>query len=380
MANNLQAFQIFAKPVGARCNLHCQYCYYLDKNILHQASKGALMDDETLEQYIIQHIGAADSGIIVFSWHGGEPTLAGLNYYKKIVRFQKKHKPDHCKIINGIQTNATLLNDDWCRFFASEDFVVGVSLDGPKKINDLHRKTIANKSAFELTMKGIDLLNKYKLSFEILCVVHSVNVNDPLGIYRFLKQTGTQYIRFIPLVEKEITSVMNSNNVPSEKYGHFLNAIFDEWKNNDIGKIKVQIFEEALRTAFNLEHSLCIFREICGEVPVIEHNGDFYACDHFVNSDHLIGNIKKTSLRQLIDSPEQKAFGLKKLNTLPKYCLACSVRNMCNGGCPKNRFIESPDGEPGLNYLCRGYKIFFNHIKPFVNEIRIAHADQPKDN
>ncbi|MCF8298714.1 MAG: anaerobic sulfatase maturase [Saprospiraceae bacterium] len=379
MANNLQAFQIFAKPVGARCNLHCQYCYYLDKNRLHQGSNGALMDDEILEQYIIQHIQAADSSLIVFSWHGGEPTLAGLNYYKKIVRLQQKYKPAHSKIINGIQTNGTLLNDEWSRFFASEAFVVGVSQDGPQKINDLHPKTIANKSAFELTMKGIDLLNKYKISFEILCVVHSVNVNDPLGIYRFLKQTGTQYISFIPLVENEIRSRVNPENVPSEKYGQFLTAIFDEWKNNDIGKIKVQIFEEALRTAFNLEHSLCIFREICGEVPVIEHNGDFYACDHFVNPDHLIGNIKKTSLRQLIDSPVQKAFGLKKLNTLPKYCITCSVRNMCNGGCPKNRFIESPDGEPGLNYLCRGYKMFFNHISPFINEIRMAHLNQAKE-
>jgi len=335
------------------------------------------MDDETLEQYIIQHIEAASASTIIFSWHGGEPTLLGLDYFKKIIQLQKKHQPVNSHIINGIQTNGTLLNVEWCRFLARENFTVGVSVDGPEEIHDLFRRTQANKASFSKTIAGIELLKKYKIIFEILCVIHAKNVEVPIQLYDFFKNIGAKYISFLPLVEpyNSFKSMTTPETVSAEKYGQFLCAIFDEWKANDIGEIKVQIFEETARTAFAQEHSLCIFRKTCGGVPVIERNGDFYTCDHFVNPAHLIGNIKSTSLSTMLNSPRQVEFGKAKRDSLPGYCLNCEVLEMCNGECPKNRFAKTPEGEDRLNYLCKGYKIFFSHIQPFVNEIRNAYLN-----
>lgn len=375
MANELQQFQVFAKPIGASCNLNCTYCYYLNKNKHYPETGNRIMNDETLEQYIIQHIEAASASAIVFSWHGGEPTLLGIDYFKKIIQLQKKHQPANSHIINGIQTNGTLINDEWCQFLAEKNFTVGVSIDGPEEIHDLFRRTPANQPSFSKTIRGIELLKKYKIIFEILCVVHDKNVEVPLHLYDFFRILGAQYISFLPLVERRNGFITNES-VSAEKYGRFLCAIFDEWKANDIGKIKIQIFEEAARTAFKQEHSLCIFRKTCGAVPVIEHNGDFYACDHFVNPAHLIGNIKYSSLSIMLNSSKQVAFGKDKWDSLPRYCLNCEVLEMCNGECPKNRFTKTPDGENGLNYLCKGYKIFFSHIRPFVNEIRNAYMIQ----
>ncbi len=364
-------FQVFVKPVGAQCNLACPYCYYLDKQEIYPDEKKILMPDDLLETYIIQHLSASSGPDIFFSWHGGEPTLAGLQFYRRVVGFQQKHAGVACRIFNGIQTNGTLLNDEWCSFLKENNFIIGISIDGPEKFNAVNRPGKNGQSCFKEVLQGYQLLNKYEIPCEILCVVNSGNVNYPLEIYWFFKALNAKFITFLPMVEKKSTAgkTVSAMSVPARAFGEFLCAIFDEWKSSDIGTIKVQIFEEALRTAFNLEHALCIFKKTCGRVPVVEHNGDFYPCDHFVSEANRLGNIRSTSLKELLESPAQQAFGQAKLDSLPKYCLKCDVREMCNGACPKDRFLDSPDGEPGLNYLCEGYKLFFNHCKPFAEQV-----------
>jgi len=270
-----------------------------------------------------------------------------------------------------MQTNGTLLDDNWCRFLADENFSVGLSLDGPQEIHNQYRLTKNHNPSFAQTMRGYKLLQKHKVSTDILCVVNNFNVHYPIQIYRFFKEINAAYVSFLPMVERdtETESGINELSVPADAWGHFLCTIFDEWVNQDIGRIKIQIFEEAARTAFGQKHSLCIFRPVCGDIPVIEHNGDFYSCDHFVDEAHHLGNIIETHLTDLLESPEQRAFGQAKLETLPQFCRECEVRSMCNGGCPKNRFISTPDGEPGLNFLCAGYKRFFTHCQPFVSAV-----------
>ena len=361
-------FQVFIKPVGARCNLRCSYCYYIDKANIYGSDEKTVMNDETLENCIKQHFSASSGDTVLFTWHGGEPLLAGIDFYKKALFIQKKHLPEGKNVLNGIQTNGTLITNEWCEFFAANGFVVGISMDGPPVFHDVMRYTSNKRGSFEKTFDGYKLLREYGINAEILCVVSASNVKYPLVIYDFFKSLGVNYITFLPFVEKN----NSCESVPALAFGHFLAAVFDEWVKNDIGVVKIQIFEEALRTAFNQEHSLCIFRERCGGVPVIEHTGDFYPCDHFVDKDRLFGNINEHSLDYFLNHPEQKVFGDVKLNTLPQYCLKCEVRQMCHGECPKNRFITSPDGEQGLNYLCEGYKYFFKHCKPFVDSVSEA--------
>ena len=371
MTSPSREFQVFVKPLGAVCNMACSYCYYLEKDSLPGESKKFRMPDVLLEEYIVQHIEASTEKLITFSWHGGEPMLAGPGFFRRIVEIQKRHCPKGRWIKNGIQTNGTMLDRDWCRFLAEEQFAVGVSLDGPKKYHDHHRFDRKGESTFERTLAGIRLLQEHGLDPEILCVVSAINADDPLEIYRYFRSLGVKYLTFLPLVEREKGSVPGATraSVPAEAFGDFLVSVFDEWMQHDIGNIKVQIFEEALRTAFGQEHTLCIFRTTCGGVPVVDHNGDFYSCDHFVDEEHRLGNILEISLSELLDSPEQRAFGRAKLGALPRYCLECTVRDMCGGECPKNRFIRTPAGEEGLNYLCAGYKKFFLHCRPFVQTV-----------
>jgi len=369
MVKASRGFQVFVKPIGALCNLDCSYCYYLKKERLYPESETFQMTDETLEDYIVQHIDASPDEVIRFSWHGGEPTVLGLDYFRRIVELQRKHQPPDRSIVNGIQTNGTLLDDNWCNFFAQEGFAVGVSMDGPPEMHDLHRVNKDGKPTHWLTMRGYKLLRKHGVYTDILCVVNAENVRFPLQVYRFFKQINAQYITFLPLVEPDDRGGVTHDSVPAEAWGEFLCTVFDEWIDGDIGRVKVQIFEEAARTAFNQEHSLCIFRPTCGDIPIVEHNGDFYSCDHFVDDEHHLGNIRETPLVELLESPAQRAFGRDKLETLPRYCLECGVKAMCNGGCPRNRFILTPDGETGLNYLCAGYKRFFAHCQPFVSEV-----------
>ena len=381
MAKASREFQVFAKPAGSVCNLECHYCYYLNKKDLYPKGESFRMDDSVLEEYIIQHIAASPGSVINFSWHGGEPILLGLDYFRKIVALQRKHQPRNQRIINGIQTNGTLLDEDWCRFLAAEGFAVGLSLDGPQEMHDRYRVTGGQNPTHKEVMHGYRLLQQYRVPCDILCVVHAENVQYPTEVYRFFKQINAQYIGFLPLVEaqQDGESGVSHRTVPAEALGNFLCTIFDEWKIQDIERIKVQIFEEAAGTAFGQEHALCIFRESCGDVPVVEHNGDFFSCDHFVNTEHRLGNIQVTPLVNLLESSAQRAFGRIKLDTLPRSCQACEVLDMCHGGCPKDRIIHTPDGEPGLNYLCAGYKHFFTHCQPFVSELSaLWHRQSPE--
>jgi len=371
MDQSSREFQVFVKPVGPLCNMGCRYCYYLEKDQLYPGETRFRMPVDLLEEYIRQHVEASTGPVISFSWHGGEPTMAGLDYFRKIVELQRRFCPPGRRIVNGIQTNGTLLDEDWCRFFAREHFTVGISMDGPRELHDLYRYSKNRKSTFDQTLQGYRLLKKHGVISEILCVVNASNVGHPLKVYRFFKELQAGYITFLPLVEREPDSEsgVSELSVPSGAFGDFLITIFDEWRSGDIGTVKVQIFEEAARSAFGQDHTLCIFKKSCGGVPVVEYNGDFYACDHYVEKEHRPGNIRDRNLAELLDSPEQQAFGAAKLNTLPGYCLECEVRDMCNGECPKNRFAATPDGEKGLNYLCAGYRRFFNHCRPFVQEV-----------
>lgn len=371
-------FQVFAKPAGSLCNLGCHYCYYLEKEKLYEAGEPLRMPDDVLEAYIIQHIDAWPDSVVCFSWHGGEPTLLGLDYFRKIVALQRKHTASGRRIVNGIQTNGTLLNDEWCQFLAAENFAVGVSLDGPQEMHDRYRLTRDGKATYEQAIRGYRLVQKHRILCEALCVVSVCNVRYPLQVYRFFQQLETEHLTFLPLVEPQPDSAggVSNRTVPAEAWGHFLCAVFDEWVAHDIGRVKVQIFEEAARPALGQGHTLCIFKETCGGVPVVEQNGDFYCCDHFVDAAHRLGNIRTTPLVELLGSPEQRAFGQAKLETLPRYCRACAVRTMCNGGCPKNRFIKTPDGESGLNFLCAGYQRFFTHCGPFLAQVSALRRQQ----
>ncbi len=366
-------FQVFAKPAGPLCNLSCRYCYYLDKGQLYPGSETFLMPEDILEQYIVQHIAASSEPVIRFSWHGGEPTVLGVDYFRKIVALQRKHQPAGQRIANGIQTNGTLLDEEWCRFLADEDFVVGLSLDGPQELHDRYRVTKNHNPSHRQTMRGYDLLRKHGVACDVLCVVNATNVRTPTEVYRFFKRIEVPYIAFLPMVEPrpDTGSGVSSLTLPAEGWGEFLSTIFEEWLSRDIGRVKIQIFEEAARTAFGQEHSLCIFRPVCGDIPVIEHNGDFFSCDHFVDADHRLGNIRDTPLLDLLESPSQRAFGRAKLERLPRACRTCEVLDLCNGECPKNRFIRTPDGEKGLNYLCAGYKRFFTHCLPWIAEVAL---------
>jgi uncharacterized protein len=364
-------FQVFTKPAGPTCNLDCAYCYYLDKSVLFVTDKVFHMSEEILETYIRQHIEACTEPVITFSWHGGEPLRAGLDFYRKAVKLQKKYNRSGRRIINGVQTNGTLVNPEWCSFFAGEQFMIGISLDGPESLHDLFRVTRDGKPTFKKVIRGYDLLVMHGIDPEILCVVNAENVKYPMEVYRFFRQLGAPFLTFIPLVEKQGGNpvTVSPRSVTSSAFGDFLCTIFDAWVQHDIGEVKIQIFEEAARTAFGQEHTLCIFKPVCGGVPVVEHNGDFFSCDHYVTREHCLGNIREVTLAGLLDDERQRAFGWAKWNKLPRYCLDCEVRDMCHGECPKNRFILTPDGEPGLNYLCAGYKTFFNHCRPFVEAV-----------
>jgi uncharacterized protein len=368
MSQSARDFQIFAKPAGPACNLDCHYCYYL-RNDFYGKSGPCRMPDDILEKYISQHIDASPSPVIRFSWHGGEPTLLGLDYFRKVVALQHKHQPPGRQITNGIQTNGTLLDEEWAGFLEAEGFSVGISLDGPQELHDRHRVDKRQEPTFERAMRGYRLLRRHRIPCDVLCVVHALNVLHPAEVYGFFKQLGANYIGFLPLVESRPDGGVSARTTPAEAFGEFLCIIFDRWLSEDIGQIKVQIFEEAIGTAFGQEHSLCIFRETCGDIPVVEHNGDFFSCDHFVDTEHHLGNINKSPLIDLLESPAQRAFGQAKLDGLPRFCRSCESLVMCNGGCPKDRFLRSPDGEAGLNYLCAGYKRFFDHCRPFVSQL-----------
>lgn len=361
-------FQIFAKPVGQRCNLRCSYCYYRGESDPLPAAPAPQMTDDLLERYIRGHLAAWPGRTVQFSWHGGEPTLLGLDRFHRIVELQRIHCPPDKRIANGIQTNGTLLTDDWGRFLAAHGFTVGLSLDGPASLHDLYRTDRQGRGSHAAAMRGYRVLQDHRIPTDILCVVSADNVMFPLQVYRFFQEIGASHLSFLPLVEP-LAGGVSERTVPPEAFGAFLCTIFDEWRAHDIGTVKVQIFEEAVRTAFGQDHSLCLFRPTCGEIPVVEADGEVYACDHFVGPAWRLGNVAATPLGELLASERLRRFGAGKRTSLPRRCRSCPVLSMCNGECPKNRFVAGDKEGERLNYLCAGYRLFFHHCTPFVQAV-----------
>ena len=327
------------------------------------------MSDEVLENFTRQYIQAQQVPVVTFTWQGGEPTLMGLDFYKKAIRFQKQYARSGMKIENTIQTNGTLLDDRWCDFFKENNFLVGISIDGGQALHDVYRKDKGGAGTFTRVVYGLELLKKHGVEFNVLSAVHAANVNHPVEVYRMLtEELGVKFLQFIPIVERDNKKGVQKGNrvtnrsVTGKQYGEFLIKVFDEWIQRDVGEIFVQIFEVALGKWLGRAGGLCVFDETCGLALALEHNGDLYSCDHYVEPKFRLGNIQNSNLIQLVESYKQQRFGLNKRETLPTYCLACEVRFACNGGCPKNRILHTPNGEFGLNYLCQGYQAFFKHM------------------
>lgn len=359
-----QAFHMMLKPRGAICNLDCAYCFYLRKESLYPGASFR-MSGELLESFTRQYIQAQNFPEITFAWQGGEPTLMGLDFFRKAVQFQHKYRQPGQTINNSLQTNAVLLNDEWCLFFKAHNFLIGVSLDGPQELHDAYRRDKGSQPTFERVMHGIRLLQKYRVDFNILACVNDRTVQCPLDVYRFFRdQVAASFIQFIPIVEKSDhpETLVTERSVTGWNYGYFLKAIFDEWILNDVGKVYVQLFDIALAAWAGYRPGLCVHEATCGRALAMEHNGDVYACDHFVDQEHFLGNMISQSLVELINLPQQRQFGRDKKAELPGQCRKCHVRFACNGGCPKDRLMTSKDGEPGLNVLCEGYLAFFTHI------------------
>lgn len=378
----LPGFHVMAKPIGPVCNLDCTYCFYLEKENLYPEKRNWAMSDEVLESYIRQYIEAQAAPTVTFAWQGGEPTLLGVDFFRKVVAFEQKHANGK-QIGNAFQTNGVLLNDSWADFFAENRFLIGLSIDGPRELHDRYRVNKGGKPTFDSVMAAIGCLKKHGVDFNTLTVVNRTNSCHPLEVYDFLREAGSGFMQFIPIVERvtgtpaadglhligpnwRASAKVSDWSVEPLQFGKFLCAIFDEWVRKDVGRQFVQIFDVALESWYGVPQSLCVFRETCGDALALEHNGDLYSCDHFVYPENKLGNIMEAPLASLVGTSQQRRFGTEKRDALPRYCRECEVRFACNGECPKHRFLTTPDGEPGLNYLCAGYKLFFNHIDPYM--------------
>ena len=385
-------FNVMTKPMGPRCNIDCAYCYYLEKEKLYPDEKRFRMSDDVLERYVRDLI---DAGVktgqreIAFAWQGGEPTLLGVDFFKKAVALQKEHCPEGFSTTNAFQTNGTLLDDDWGTFLADENFLIGISIDGPREIHDKYRRDRAGRGTFDKVMAGLEVLQRHKVDYNILTTVHRENAIKGKDVYRFLKTLGTQHIQFIPIVERKAatgelaaapqvdsdpSNVISEWSVTPRAYGKFLNDVFDVWYRKDIGKIFIQFFENQVGLWMGHPASLCVFAETCGNGLAMEHNGDLFTCDHFVYPEFKLGNIMETSIGELAWSEQATRFGNDKRGTLTKQCQACQFRFACNGGCPKHRILTSKDGEPGHNYFCESYTMFFNHAGERLRTIAVRLA------
>jgi uncharacterized protein len=384
-------FHVLAKPTGAICNLDCKYCFFLSKEMLYPGDRFR-MSDELLKTYIQQLLESQPLGELNIAWQGGEPTLMGIDFFRRAIVYVEKYRKPGQSVLHTIQTNGTLLTDEWCAFFSEHRFLVGLSVDGPKPMHDAYRVDKRGRGSFNDVMRAYDALRRYNVDVNILCTIHAANADFPLEVYRFFRdELHAAYMQFIPIVERTTEALIplanlgwgkrpggdrplyiqhgaqvTDRSVGAEQFGRFLIAIFDEWVRLDVGKVFVQTFDVALGSWVG-QHNLCIFSPTCGDAVALEHNGDLYSCDHYVEPEYRLGNIRETPIDALVASPRQRAFGQHKLDSLPKYCRECSVLFACYGECPRNRFILAPDGEPGLNYLCAGYKRFFNHINPAMN-------------
>lgn len=378
------SFSTMAKPIGSACNLRCNYCYYLEKDRLHSpAPHQRAMSFQLLETYIAQTIFTSIDPVVQFAWHGGEPTLTGMDFFRKVIQLQKKYGAGRV-MENSLQTNGTLLTEEWCKFFSDHEFLIGISIDGPEHCHDHYRIFRNGKGSFAQVMNGLELLLKHKVEFNTLSVVNDYNARYPEEVYRFLKSAGSRYMQFLPVVERIDTearpgearlvppgTVKNAEvtdwTVDPFDYGNFLVRIFDEWVRNDVGEYFVSTFDCVLENRMHVPPSVCVAARTCGNAGVVESNGDLFACDHFVFPEYKLGNINEKTLATLMGSPFQVQFGQDKRERLPAYCRKCVFLDLCNGECPKNRIVNTPDGEPGLNYLCAGFRIFFNHTKPYFD-------------
>jgi len=375
-------YHVLAKPIGPICNLDCKYCFYLEKESLYPQVDKWAMQPEVLETYIRQYIESHDTPVVNFAWQGGEPTLLGVDYFRRVVDLEKKYANGK-QIANALQTNGVLLNDAWAELFREHQFLIGISIDGPRELHDAYRVDKGGQPTFDRVMRGIETLRRNKVDFNTLTTVHRANADSPLEVYRFLKANGSGFMQFIPIIERMAQQTTSDGlrlispdfagpakvapwSVEPRQFGRFLSTIFDEWVRRDVGRTFVQLFDVSLELWSGMEASLCVFRKTCGAALAIEHCGDVYSCDHFVYPENRLGNIMESPLAALVGSAQQQHFGEAKESTLPKYCRECDVRFACNGECPKHRFLTTPDGEPGLNYLCAGYKMFFHHIDPYM--------------
>ena len=380
-----QAFHLLAKPTGAQCNLDCEYCFFLSKEMLYPDSRFRMSED-TLELYLRQLIEAhARVPEVTIAWQGGEPTLMGLDFFRRSVEITQKYLRPGQRALHTIQTNGTQLDAEWAAFFKEQEFLVGISIDGPREIHDTYRHTRGGRGSFDQVMRGLDALRAAEVDWNALTTVHAANAERGREVYCFLRDAlGARFVQFIPIIERvpdadadgavpwsswrdrplyvQEGEAVTARSITGEGYGRFLIDVFEEWVRRDIGEVFVQMFDVALANWYGEPPSLCVHSETCGNALALEHNGDLYCCDHFVEPGYLLGNIAEHDMADLVASPRQRQFGLDKRDTLPQYCLDCEVRFACHGGCPKDRFISTPDGEPGLNYLCPGYKLFFHHV------------------
>ena len=372
---------VMLKPAGAHCNLACKYCYYLEKNNLYQNTPRHLMSDEMLEQFTREYIEAQTMPQVLFTWHGGEPLMRSIDFYKKALALQKKYA--HGKQIdNVIQTNGTLLTDEWCEFFAKNHWLVGISIDGPQEYHDHYRVTPAGKPSWEKVMQGISLLKKHRVEWNAMAVVNAYNAEHPLEFYHFFRDNGCQYLQFTPIVERltehedgrTLASLADDREIPladasvtQQQWGNFLCTIFDDWVRHDVGKTFVEIFDCTLANWMGVLPGICAYSKECGHAGVMEHNGDVYSCDHFVFPEYKLGNIREQSLIDMLYGEKQQAFSRLKHTSLPRQCKECDMEFACHGECPKNRFEKDKYGEPGLNYLCQGYYQYYTHVAPYMD-------------
>lgn len=375
---------VMLKPAGAHCNLACKYCYYLEKNKLYPTAQRHLMSDEMLEQFTREYIEAQTMNQVLFTWHGGEPLLRSIDFYRKALSLQQKYAGGR-RIDNVIQTNGTLLTDEWCEFFAQNHWLVGISIDGPQPYHDHYRLTAAGKPSWQKVMQGIKLLKKHGVEWNAMAVVNAYNVNHPLKFYRFFKENGCQFLQFTPIVERltrhedgrTLASLADKDEIPlseasvaPEQWGYFLCAIFDEWVRKDVGKIFVEIFDCTLANWMGVSPGICAYSKECGHAGVMEHNGDVYSCDHFVFPEYKLGNIRDHSLIDMLYGEQQQEFSRLKHSSLPRQCKECDMELACHGECPKNRFMKDKYGDSGLNYLCLGYYHYYQHVAPYMDYMK----------
>ncbi len=364
-----EPFVVMAKPVGPICNLECNYCYYLESARLYERPHRFRMSDTLLETYIRQYIAASPGPVVLFVWHGGEPTLAGLNFYRRAVELQKRYLPQGWTCWNNLQTNGILLNDEWCSFLADAHFDVGLSIDGTRWLHDAYRKDRRGRGTYDRTVAAIRRLQTHGIQPELLCVVTSEIAKEAISVYQALRNFNTGWIQFIPIVQRAPDGQVTSESVTGEAYGRFLCTVFDEWIHHDLGKLDVQLFAEMSLVWTGRTPNLCWMAPTCGRVLIVEHDGGVYACDHFVTPEHRIGDLETSLLSAMVDAPVQRRFGDDKRDRLPSQCLSCSWLRVCNGGCHKDRFALAEDGEPGLNYLCSGLRQFFAHAERPLKQI-----------